>query len=166
MEYNNHCREAGSGNSPSIVLFTPEYIDKVIEYEKKLRLEEPDTYYWEPDDTYRNNLAASFSDPRFINALSFLAVENDEVIGRIDANIISSRADADCGSAYLDWISVLKSSRHKKVAQKMLAVLQEALKEKGIHLLIALMAGNDEAQRFYRNIENADIHDEGVWMKF
>ena len=31
---------------------------------------------------------------------------------------------------------------------------------------IALMAENDEAQRFYRNIENAAIHDEGVWMKF
>ena len=44
--------------------------------------------------------------------------------------------------------------------------LQDVLKEKGIHLLIALMAGNDEAQRFYRNIGNAAIHDEGVWIKF
>ena len=166
MKLNNQYGEAGSSNDLSIVLFSPEYVDKVIEYEKKLRLEEPDTYYWEPDETYRNNLSASFTDPRFINALSFLAVEKGEVIGRIDANIISSRADADCGSAYLDWISVLKSSRHKKVAQKLLAALQEALKEKGIHLLIALMAGNAEAQRFYRNIENAAIHDEGVWMKF
>ena len=166
MDYNNQCGEAGSITEFSIVLFAPEYVDKVIEYEKKLRIEEPDTYYWKPDETYRNNLSASFTDPRFINALSFLAVEKGEVIGRIDANIISSCADADCGSAYLDWISVLKSSRHKKVAQKLLAALQEALKEKGIHLLIALMAGNDEAQRFYRNIENAAIHDEGVWMKF
>ncbi len=80
--------------------------------------------------------------------------------------IISSQADADCSTAYLDWISVLKSKRHGKIAQKMLMALQDVLKEKGIHLLIALMAGNDEAQRFYRNIENAAIHDEGVWMIF
>lgn len=149
-----------------VVPFTVEYVDKIIEYEKQLRIEEPDTYFWEPDETYRKNLIFSFSDPRFINSRSFLAVENGKVIGRIDALIISSRADADCSTAYLDWISVLKSKRHGKIAQKMLMALQDVLKEKGIHLLIALMAGNDEAQRFYRNIENAAIHDEGVWMKF
>lgn len=149
-----------------VVPFTVEYVDKIIEYEKQLRIEEPDTYYWEPDETYRKNLISSFSDPRFINSLSFLAVENGKVIGRIDALILSSLADAECGTAYLDWISVLKSKRHGKVAQKMLMALQDVLKEKGIHLLIALMAGNDEAQRFYRNIENVAIHDEGVWMKF
>ena len=149
-----------------VVPFTVEYVDKIIEYEKQLRIEEPDTYFWEPDETYRKNLIFSFSDPRFINSRSFLAVENGKVIGRIDALIISSRADADCSTAYLDWISVLKSKRHGKIAQKMLMALQDVLKEKGIHLLITLMAGNDEAQRFYRNIENAAIHDEGVWMKF
>ena len=47
----------------------------------------------------------------------------------------------------------------------MLSTLQTVLKDKNIHLLIALMAGNDEAQHFYRSIEGAGIHDEGVWMK-
>ena len=145
--------------------FEKDDIDRVIAFERELRKQEPDTYYWEPDETYRNNLIASFSDARFINALSYLAVENGKVIGRIDALIISSRADADYSTAYLDWISVLKSKRHGKIAQKMLMALQDVLKGKGIHLLIALMAGNDEAQRFYRNIENAAIHDEGVWIK-
>ncbi len=147
-----------------VVPFTVEYVDKVIEYENQLRIEEPDTYYWEPDEEYRNNLAESFSDARFINALSFLALENGKVIGRIDATIISSRADADCSTAYLDWISVLKSKRHGKIAQKMLATLQAVLKDKNIHLLIALMAGNDEAQRFYKSVEGASIHDQGIWM--
>ena len=147
-----------------VVPFTVEYVDKVIEYENQLRIEEPDTYYWEPDEEYRNNLAESFSDARFINALSFLTLENGKVIGRIDATIISSRADADCSTAYLDWISVLKSKRHGKIAQKMLATLQAVLKDKNIHLLIALMAGNDEAQRFYKSVEGASIHDQGIWM--
>jgi ribosomal protein S18 acetylase RimI-like enzyme len=84
--------------------------------------------------------------------------------GDRDATIISSRADADCSTAYLDWISVLKSKRHGKIAQKMLATLQAVLKDKNIHLLIALMAGNDEAQRFYKSVEGASIHDQGIWM--
>ena len=32
-------------------------------------------------------------------------------------------------------------------------------------MLIALMAGNDEAQRFYRSVEGASIHDTGIWME-
>ena len=147
-----------------IVEFTCEYVDKVIEYEKKLRQEEPDSYFWEPNDEYREKLISSFSDERFGNAVSFLAVEGEDVIGRIDASIISSRADAECYAAYLDWICVLKSKRHMQVAQQLLARLREELKNRGTSLLIALMARNDESQRFYRNIEKAEIHDEGIWM--
>ena len=42
--------------------------------------------------------------------------------------------------------------------------LRKELKKQGVGLLIALMANNDEAQRFYRNVENASIHDTGIWM--
>ena len=151
-------------NKPSIIEFSEEYIEKVIEYEKKLREEEPDTYFWEPDDAYRNKLIASFHDNRFTNAVSFVAIKEGKIIGRIDASIVASRCDAECCTAYLDWISVLKSERHNQVAQMMLKRLRQELKEKGASLFIALMAGNDEAQRFYRNIENASVHDEGVWI--
>jgi len=30
--------------------------------------------------------------------------------------------------------------------------------------LIALMAENDEAQRFYKNVKNASVHDTGIWI--
>lgn len=147
-----------------IVEFTRDYVDKVIDYEKRLRQEEPDTYFWEPDDEYRDKIIASFSDERFVNAVSFLAIEKNAVIGRIDASIVSSRNDGECYAAYLDWICVLKSKRHLKVAQMMLTKLREELKNRGTSMLIALMARNDEAQRFYRSVENAEIHDEGIWM--
>ena len=45
-----------------IVEFTRDYVDKVIDYEKRLRQEEPDTYFWEPDNEYRDKIIASFSD--------------------------------------------------------------------------------------------------------
>ena len=117
-----------------------------------------------PYETYKRQLEQSFSDQRFNTALSFVAVKEDKVIGRIDASLISSRSDASCFSAYLDWICVLKSERHNKVAQKLLNALREECKTQGAGVLIALMANNDEAQKFYRSVEDASIHDTGIWI--
>ena len=140
-------------------------IDGVIAFERELREQEPDTYYWEPDTAYRKLLEQSFEDERFRTALSFLAVQDDKVIGRIDASLISSRSDASCFSAYMDWICVLKSERHHKVGQALLSALREKCREQGVGVLIALMANNKEAQRFYKSVENASMHDTGIWIE-
>ena len=145
--------------------FKMDDIDRVIAFEYELRKQEPDTYYWEPDATYRKQLEQSFDDERFRTALSFIAVKEDKVIGRIDASLISSRSDASCFSAYMDWICVLKSERHHKVAQALLDALREKCKEQGVGVLIALMANNNEAQSFYKSVENASMHDTGIWIE-
>ena len=144
--------------------FEKKDIDRIIVFEKELRRQEPDTYFWEPDETYKRQLEQNFSDQRFNTALSFVAVKEDKVIGRIDASLISSRSDASCFSAYMDWICVLKSERHNKVVQKLLNALREECKTQGVGVLIALMANNDEAQKFYRSVEDASIHDTGIWI--
>ena len=144
--------------------FEKEDIRKVIAFELELRKQEPDTYYWEPDEAYEKQLERSFDDPRFNTALSLIAVKDNKVIGRIDASLISSRSDATCFSAYLDWICVLKSERHHRTAQALLNALRTKCKEQGVGLLIALMANNDEAQNFYKNMEDASIHDTGIWI--
>ena len=119
--------QAGFGeiNMFRVKEFEKDDIDKVIAFERELRKQEPDTYYWEPDATYKKQLEQSFEDDRFKTALSFIAVKEDKVIGRIDASLISSRSDASCFSAYMDWICVLKSERHHKVAQALLKTLLE-----------------------------------------
>ena len=147
-----------------VKMFEIEDMQKVIEFEYELRKQEPDTYYWEPDDNYVKQLEESFSDERFNTAVSLVAYKDDRVVGRIDASLISSRSDASCFSAYLDWICVLKNERHNKVAQALLDGLRKELKKQDVGLLIALMANNEEAQRFYNNVENASIHDTGIWM--
>ena len=144
--------------------FDKEDVQKVIDFEKELRIQEPDTYYWDPDEAYKKQLENSFEDERFNTAISFLAVKDNKVIGRIDASVISSRSDASCYSAYLDWICVLKSERHNKVARSLLNALRTECKKRGIGVLVALMANNDEAQSFYKSVENASIHDTGIWM--
>jgi len=144
--------------------FEKDDIDRVIAFELELRRQEPDTYYWEPDEAYRKQLEQSFDDQRFNTAISFIAVKEEKVIGRIDASLISSRSDAACFSAYMDWICVLKSERHNKVAQALLEVLRQQCRKQGTGVLIALMAENDEAQRFYKNVKNASVHDTGIWI--
>lgn len=139
-------------------------IDKIIAFEEELRRQEADTYFWEPDETYRHQLEQSFTDQRFNTAISFVAIKEDRIVGRIDASLISSRSDASCFSAYLDWICVLKRERHNKIAQALLNALREECKRQGAGVLIALMANNDEAQRFYRSVEGASIHDTGIWI--
>ena len=168
MCYNNRkeLKKSGVAEEKMIVIkkFEKKDIDRIIVFEKELRRQEPDTYFWEPDEKYKRLLEQSFSDQRFNTALSFVAVKEDKIIGRIDASLISSRSDASCFCAYLDWICVLKSERHNKVAQKMLNALREECKKQGAGVLIALMANNDEAQKFYRSIEDASIHDTGIWI--
>lgn len=141
-----------------------EDIPRVIEFEQELRRQEPDTYYWEPDETYVKQLEQSFEDPRFNTAMSFIAVREGKVIGRIDGSLISSRSDASCFTAYLDWICVLKSERHNKVGQELLHALRDECKKQGAGILIALMAENAEAQSFYQGVEDASIHDTGIWI--
>ena len=77
--------------------------------------------------------------------------------------MISSRFDGST-KAYLDWICVLKSCRHKGVAQKLLNTLRSILKERGIDTLIALTAANEEAQRFYRSVPGSVMRDTGIWI--
>jgi len=42
-----------------IKAFEKDDIDSVIAFEQELRKQEPDTYYWEPDATYRKLLEQS-----------------------------------------------------------------------------------------------------------
>ncbi len=139
-------------------------VSRVIAFERELREEEPDTYFWQPDRKYEDALRGSFSDPRFNTAVSFLALYGGRVVARIDASLISSRSDAACCSAYLDWICVLKSQRHQGIARALLKALRAECGKRGANTLIALTAGNDEAQRFYRSVEGASMHDTGIWM--
>ncbi len=145
--------------------FKKDDMEKVLAFEREMRRQEPDTYYWEPDEAYRNRLEASFEDERFNTAASFIAVEEGRVIGRIDASLITSRSDACCFTAYLDWICVLKSERHRGAAQALLKRLREELKKRGAGLVIALMAENGEARRFYSGVGNASMHDTGIWIE-
>ncbi len=142
--------------------YTAERIPDVLSFEDRLRQEE-DFWGWQIDEDYKESVCRSFADDSFRDSISLLAYVDGQVVGRIDSSMISSHFDGST-KAYLDWICVLKSYRHHGVAQKLLAELRRALKERGITTLIALTAANDEAQRFYRSIEDSLMRDVGIWI--
>ena len=145
-----------------IIPYTEKEIPDVVEFEKRLR-EEEDVWGWEIDEAFVRSVTASFSDARFDGAISYLAYRDGRVVGRIDASLIASRFDGR-PRAYLDWICVLKSCRHRGVAQRLLAALRARLREEGIDSLVALTASNDEAQRFYRAVPDSVMRDVGIWI--
>lgn len=143
--------------------YTKERIGDVIDFEKRLRVEE-NFWGWEIDDKYIADVTRSFEDEKYAHSVSLLAYKEGKVLGRIDSTLICSHFDGSV-KAYLDWICVVKSARHQGVAQALLAALRKMLREEyGVDTMIALMAENPEAQRFYRSLESAMIRDEGIWM--
>lgn len=142
--------------------YTKDKIPDVLDFEKRLR-EEENFWGWEIDDKYIQAIERSFYDDAFKNSISLLAYDGNMVIGRIDSTMIASHFDGS-KKAYLDWICVIKSYRHRGVAQQMLKALREILKNKKIDTLIALTASNREAQNFYKNIPNSEMRDIGIWI--
>ena len=142
--------------------YTADRVDDVIRFEKELRAQE-DVWGWEIDDAYIESVKKSFADESFKDSISLLAYEGPDVTGRIDCCMLKSHFDGST-KAYLDWICVLKNSRHHGVAQALLTTLREQLKARGIDTLIALTAANDEAQRFYKAVPDSIMRDTGIWI--
>ena len=65
----------------------------------------------------------------------------------------------------LTFISVRDNSIHLS-ANSIACLIRKAIgkKDQGIDTLIGLIASNEDAQRFYRNLLNAEIKDEGIWI--
>ena len=142
--------------------YTKERIKDVIQFENDLR-EEENFWDWEIDDEYKKNVISSFDDESFSDSISLLAYADNRVVGRIDTSMIKSHFDGST-KAYLDWICVIKSYRHKGVAQALLRKLRSELKERKINTLIALTASNEEAQKFYKSIPGSEMKDTGIWI--
>lgn len=142
--------------------YTKERIPDVLQFERDLRAEE-DFWGWEIDEKYIADVTASFENPTFSDSLSLLAYLDGKVVGRIDCALIHTHFDGSV-KAYLDWICVIKSYRHRGVAQGLMTALRRELKQRGVDTLIGLIASNEDAWRFYRSLPHAEIKDEGIWI--
>jgi len=146
-----------------ILPLTESLLPALFAYERRLSEEEPGFYLWMQEAGYEEAVRRSFSDARFASSASFVALAEGAVVGRIDAALVPSHFDGSV-KAYLDWICVLKSWRHRGVAQQLMQALRAHLHDLGVDTLVGLIAANEEAQRFYRGMQGAMIRDEGIWI--
>ncbi|MBE6115992.1 MAG: GNAT family N-acetyltransferase [Erysipelotrichaceae bacterium] len=146
----------------SVTPYTADRIDDVVKFENDLRQEEQ-FWGWEINEEYIRSVRGSFYDESFKDSVSLIAYADGKVVGRIDSSMISSHFDGST-KAYLDWICVLKSYRHKGVAQKLMNELRKELGKRGINTLIGLTASNDEAKSFYEAIPDSIMRDIGIWI--
>ena len=145
-----------------VVPYSKADIPDVLSFERRLREEEAD-WGWVIDDAYIAQVKKSFEGDTFRDALSYLAYLDGQVVGRIDGALIRSHFDGST-KAYLDWICVIKSYRHRGVGQALLGRLRQELKARGVDTLIALTASNEEAQRFYKSVPDSCMRDVGIWI--
>ena len=145
-------------------LLSLESVDMLVDFEKKARISEPDIFIWDFDEhTFKADTIKSLENPLFASARCMICVENGEVLGRLDFALLPS-IGGDL-RAYVDWVYVLKEHRHKGIAQFLFKEMGEYLAKLGVAEYILLTAENDEAQRFYKNMQGAEIVKQEVLTK-
>lgn len=142
-------------------------LDKLVLFEKRARLSEPDIFAQGFDEVaFRNGTLAALKNPIFSSARCLICInDNGDIVGRIDFSILPSFAFAGDLRAYVDWVYVLKAFRHKGIAQALFEKMEEVLTALGVHEYFLVAAENEEAQRFYNAFPKAQIQKRDILTK-
>lgn len=107
----------------------------------------------------REGLRRRVKDPFYQNTTSILAMENDQVLGRIEYHFYGCMQDG-YRMAYVDWVYVLPEARHKGVVQGLFQEMEKDCRKHGINQYYLIRATNPNADKFYHSFENAELDEE------
>ncbi len=127
-------------------------LEDYIAYLKIAMKEEPDKMTAEKVD--EDGIKSRVLDPFFNRTASILAKDNGRVVGRIEYHFYGCMQDG-AKMAYVDWVYVLKSHRHRGIAQMLFREFERDCERNGIDQYYLIQATNEEASRFYGSFENA-----------
>ena len=139
-----------------------ENVEQYIDYLKVAVQEEPDvlmTYVIDEEGI------KSRVDNSFFNTVNILAKTDGKIVGRIEYHFYGCIQDG-YKMAYVDWVYVLKSYRHKGIAQQLFAEFEKDCAKKGINEYFLIRATNDDADRFYRHFTNAELSESPILRKY
>ena len=112
----------------------------------------------------REGLRRRVKDPFYQNTTSILAMENDQVLGRIEYHFYGCMQDG-YRMAYVDWVYVLPEARHRGVAQGLFQEMEKDCRNHGIDQYYLIRAINPNADKFYRSFGNAELDEEPFLRK-
>ena len=141
---------------------SPANVELYIIYLKKALLEEPDMMLTAQIDEAA--IKERLCDPFYQSKKSLLAIENDDVVGRIEYHFYGCLQDG-YRMAYVDWVYVLPEYRHRGIAQRLFGEFEKDCQRNGIDQYYLFRATNQNADKFYSSFENATIDDEPVLRK-
>ncbi len=138
-------------------------VEDYITYLKTAMCEEPDKMTAEKLD--EKGIKSRISNPFFNRTTSILAKENSMVVGRIEYHFYGCMQDG-CKMAYVDWVYVLKSYRHKGIAQMLFKEFERECAQNNIDQYYLIRATNEEASRFYDHFDGARLCEVPLLRKY
>lgn len=143
-------------------LLSTSNVELYIRYLEKAFLKEPDMMLVERID--ETAIKERLCNPFYQSKKSILAIENNEVVGRIEYHFYGCLQDG-YRMAYVDWVYVLPENRHQGIAQRLFGEFEKDCQKNSIDQYYLFRATNPGADKFYRSFEKADIDDEPVLRK-
>jgi len=142
-----------------ILTLTADNLDKLVEFEIQARATEGDVFLDKFDsESYTQRILSALSNPHYASATCMMCEDSgSDVIGRIDFALLPSFAFGGELRAYIDWLYVLKTHRHKGAARFLLDSVVSHLRKLGVSDYFLITADNPDAQRFYRKLEHTEI---------
>ena len=138
-------------------------VEDYIAYLKIAMSEEPDMMTTEKID--EQGIKKRILDPFFCRTTSILAKENGKVVGRIEYHFYGCMQDG-YKMAYVDWVYVLKSYRHKGIAQMLFGEFERDCARNNINQYYLIRATNEDANKFYNNFESVELSEVPVLRKY
>lgn len=129
-------------------------VDMYLAYLKEALQEEPELMWTETVD--EAGIRQRVRDPFFRQTTSLLAVEDGQVLGRIEYHFYGCIQDG-FRMAYVDWVYVRREYRHRGIAQGLFREFEDQCREKHIDQYFLIRAENPGADRFYGAFENAQL---------
>ncbi|MGI6607682.1 MAG: GNAT family N-acetyltransferase [Erysipelotrichaceae bacterium] len=141
---------------------TSDNADNYIKYLKTAMEEEPKMMLAESVD--EKLIKERLKDSFFMNTKSILAIDDGNVVGRIEYHFYGCLQDG-YRIAYVNWVYVLPKYRHKKIAQGLFKELENDCKDNNIYEYYLIRAENHEADSFYHSFENARLYESPMLSK-
>lgn len=138
-------------------------VEDYIAYLKIAMREEPDLMT--ADKVDEQGIKSRISDPFFNRTTSILAKENGKVVGRIEYHFYGCMQDG-YRMAYVDWVYVLRSHRHKGIARKLFAEFEKDCARNHIDQYYLIRSKNEDADRFYGKFESASLSEMPILRKY
>lgn len=136
---------------------TRDHIDAYVTYLQQALSQEPDLLWVEQVD--EAGIRERFDDPFYQNTKSVLAMDGNQIVGRIEYHFYGCLQDG-YRMAYVDWVYVLPAYRHQGIAQQLFREFELDCAAQNIDQYYLIRATNPNADRFYHGFENAELSNE------